>query len=226
MESAAATKLSQMSRLDREKFLRKYLGNEFELRGDNLPVLESVINFIERADHTMELIELLPKLGHWLGRFGIVSFAAEGFAVASIALFPVGAMLSVINAAQTGQRLYGLRAVAYATTAFAFGDAIPTSSPTMVYNSTVGILPANLEERTAQAKAWKDASDSALENIRKSIESPKGEHDKRTLQLVFKALGENNRQKLCLRILKGFAEDMQPIPKRVFESEYKILYPN
>jgi hypothetical protein len=178
---------------------------------------------MEKADYAMQAIELIPKFGHWLGKFGIVSFAAEGLTIGSIALFPVGALIAVINAYQTGQREWGMRAVAYTTTAFAFNDPIPTRSPALEsrINQVGGFT--NNGETTAKRKAWKDASTATLQHLQEEIGSPDG--DKRTLRLFFQALGDNNRQKLCLRILKGFEEELQPIPKKFWVSGYKLLYP-
>lgn len=120
---------------EKEKLIIEHLGNDFDLKGSDLAILSKVIDVISDADTAVGVAELtLETVATWLPKFGAILkssvfvAAVEGIAVSSIILFPVGALISVLNAYEILNRQYGMRAVAYTTVAWSFGDPIPLKS--------------------------------------------------------------------------------------------------
>jgi hypothetical protein len=220
----------KLSRAEKEKVINQYLGNKFSLKGDHLAVLSSVIDYISNGDSALGITETgVEALSIWLPRVGTVLessafvFVSESFALGSIILFPVGGIITVINAHETVNQAYGMRAVAYTTTAWAFDDPIPLSSPTkeLYVRQNLGEGKAATNTLTAMRKVWVDAKNATLLKLK----SGSGK-EKKAAKLLYRAIGDGDRQKLMLSILKGFATKMSYQEKIWFEADYSIRYPN
>lgn len=206
-----------------KQIIEDIISKDLNLKGDNLPLLSLVIDKISRIDNTVALAELIPQVSAIIGDMKLLSITASAASVSSIVLFPVGAMLSIINGMESGLRLYGMRAVAYTITAWTYDQMIPLSSPTVLRNITAGQVRAKAWDIQQRDKAWKTASDSVLQRLNKEIKSK--DIEKQTLQLMLKALSDNNMQKLSLSVLKGFENKLSVFELPVWKSNYKISYP-
>ncbi|MCW8934916.1 MAG: hypothetical protein OQK98_09340 [Gammaproteobacteria bacterium] len=206
-----------------KQIIQELISKDLTLKGDNLPLLTQVIDKIAWIDNTVVLAELIPQVSVIIGDIKLLSIAASAASVSSIVLFPVGAMLSIINGMEAGLRLYGMRAVAYTITAWTYGDIIPTRSPTVLRNITPGVVKAKAWDIQQRDKAWKAASDSVIHRLNSEIKNKNVK--KETLQLIFKALSDNNKQKLTLNVLKGFEKQLSVFELPVWKNNYKIVYP-
>ena len=206
-----------------QQLIQDFISRDLNLKGNNLPLLNLVIDKISLIDNAIVLVDLIPQVSVIIGDIKLLSVAASAASVSSIILFPVGAMLSVINGMEAGLRLYGMRAAAYTITAWVYDDIIPSRSPTVLRNITTGKIQAKAWDIQQRDKAWKEASDAVLHRLNSEIKNKN--ITKKTLQLVFKALSDNNKQKLALNVLKGFEKQLSVFELPVWKSNYKIVYP-
>jgi hypothetical protein len=187
----------------KKEIIKNTLATEFNLRGDNLSVLNKAIDIIGYTDNALSLAEIAGLIAE----SGAVSTLAAGTSLLSTILFPVGAVIAVLNAWEAGQRLAGMASVAYTVTAWAFDDPIPGLPPRVQRNITLSGL-AN--EIPAYQKAWREASSSALRGLAEMV-AKKHDASKNSFQIVFRAVGDDNRRNLSQAVLKGFAKDLSPI---------------
>jgi len=219
-----------LTQSEKNKLIEEHLGKDLDLQGANLAIINKVLDYISYVDTGAGVAEvaiesaaiLLPKVGAVI-KSGIFVAAAEGLAVSSVVLFPLAALISILNAYEVANRQYGMRAVSYTTVAWSFSDLIPLKSPTIEQNVRHNLSNGKQAIKTLNGlqKAWFDSSSATLLKLNKA--GKKG--NKEALQLVFKAMGDNNRQKLNLAILKGFAKNMSYQDKIWFEGGYSIRYP-
>ena len=91
------------------------------MKGDQLPILGKAIDYIGYVDSTSSIAEVAGLLAEG----GAVAGTATAVSWLSTALMPLGAAISIVKGGQAGLRATGMRAIAYATTAWAFDDPIP-----------------------------------------------------------------------------------------------------
>lgn len=209
---------------EKEELLKSVLGKDYHTAGNNLPVLKKVIDLVSNTSDIATFAELIPALNTILAKSRLLAFVSSGAAVLSILLFPVGAMISVINASQVSVKMYSYRAIAYAITAWAFNKPIPTSSPRIMSNSRSGNIVSSQSKMLDKKNAWKKASDSAVREMNNICLTYKVK--KEFLQVLLRALGDNNEQKLCELILKGYEKQFSEFSvKAVWKSNYSIKFP-
>lgn len=206
-----------------KQLIQEFISKDLNLKGNNLPLLSLVIDKISILDNAIALVELIPQVSVVIADSALISVAASAATVSSIVLFPVGAMLSVINGMEAGLRLYGMRAAAYTLTAWVYDEHIPTRSPTILHNISAGSLRAKAWDIQQRDKAWKKASDAVVLRLNQEVKNKNIK--KETLQLIFKALSDNNKQKLNIHILKGFEKQLSVFELPVWKSNYTIHYP-
>ncbi len=209
---------------EKKKIIQEALGKDYDIAGRNYPVLSKVIDYIGYADNTFTIIELLPMVESVMASSTIITVAASGAAIFSIVLFPVSALISVIDAYQTGHRFYSYRAIAYTITSWAFDKPILRESQRILFNIRSGPVVQNPRVVGEFAKVWKDTSDSVVRMLNQEIAT--GKATKEVMQIIFRALGDGNEQKLCDLFLRGFENNLSPIEKITWKSNYKIIYPN
>jgi len=202
-----------LSDAQKRELIKRALAGDFNLRGDHLAVLSKVIDGIGHVDDALTLAEVVGLIAEG----GVLSAVSTGTSFASAVLFPVGGWIEIVNAWEAGQRLAGFVAVAYAQTAWAFDDPIPGLPTRLQENITRSGLA---KEIPAYRKAWQDASDSALKKLNEEAAKRPGV-SKRSFQLLFRAVGDNNRQVLCRLLLKGFDNKVNTAEKMILkENEY------
>jgi len=116
MSITAATKT--LSKKEKDAFLKELLGKDYVTSGNNLPLLNKLIDYIGTVDTTLSLAELIPIANGILRSSTILSTVASGATVVSIFMFPISSMLNIINAYQTEHKMYAFRAIAYTFTSW------------------------------------------------------------------------------------------------------------
>jgi predicted RNA-binding protein len=208
--------IPKLTDAEKKKIILDTLQSDFELRGENLKVLSSAIDILGKTGDVMSLLEIATALET------SATFATISGNVGLIAtlLSPLANIAAVMNAHEAGERMYGLRAVAYTIVAWAFDKPIPQSSPKIMYR----LKHDPAESIARRKKAWMNASKSALVALR--AEAKKRKVNENSLKLLYRALGQDNAKTLCLSIMKGLESKLSPIEKITWNGNLKVLYPD
>jgi hypothetical protein len=206
--------------LEKKKIIIETLKKDFDLKGDQLPIVSKVIDIIGYVDNAGSLAEVAGLLTEGSAAAG----AATAVSWLSVALVPIGATIAIVNAGQTGLRHVGMRAIAYATTAWAFDDPIPAPvawirpeisqsmidrakredpSSAATYDRAAVADRANVSE---YRKAWNDAARSAVANLDAAVVQKKVQ--KTNYQALYRAIGENDKDKLAMTLMKGLEQQL------------------
>lgn len=220
MAVATAEKLSAK---EKEALLKEILGKDYATAGNHLPILNGLIDKIGYVDNFFTLAELIPILNKILS-VRIFAMTASGASILSIFLFPVGAMIAVINASESGKRMYTFRAIAYAITSWAFDKPVLTGSSRVMANARSGFPVIQKREITERELAWKKSSNDAI-NKMKAVALEKNIPVK-GLKAFLRMISDNNQQKCCDILLKGFEKEFSGASLKVWKSNYSISYPN
>jgi hypothetical protein len=194
----------------KKEIIKSTLASDFHLRGDHLPILSKAIDIIGYTDNALSLAEIAGLIAEG----GVMSTVAAGTSIVSAILFPVGATIALLNAWEAGQRLAGMASVGYTTTAWAFDDPIPRLPPRVERNIKVSGLA---HEIPAYQKAWQDASTAAVRSLAEMVTKKPGV-SKENFQVVFRAIGDDNRRTLCRVVLKGFEKDLSNIERDILKT--------
>jgi hypothetical protein len=206
--------ISPLSSSQKKDLIKDTLAHDFHLRGDHLAVLGKAIDIIGYADNAMSLAEIAGLIAEG----GILSGAATATSLVSTILFPVGGAIALVNAFEAGVRLATMAAVAYTITAWAFNDPIP-ELPARVQRN---VQASFANEISAYQEAWKDASSATLRRLREMVAQRPGTSEK-SFRVLFRAIGDDNRQILCGALLKGFEKNLTNVEKQVLKT---FKYPN
>jgi hypothetical protein len=195
--------LPPMSEARKNEIILESLKKDFDLRGENLEIVKKSLDILDRADNVMTLAEICGLLTEGS------ALAAAGTAVSllNVFLFPVGAAIEFVNAWQFGEKLVGLRAVAYATTAWAFGDPVPRF-PAQIRANVIHDRGRNLQPVLFRESAWNNASASAVKSLEETCRTKRIQ--KKSYQTLFKAAGDSNRNSLVRKLMKGLENRVDP----------------
>lgn len=152
MDAAVITK--NLTDKEKDQLLKEILGEKYNSAGDNLPVLKNVIDVIGYVDTSLTVAELLPIVNTILSGSRVLTVVASGASVFSIFLFPVASMISIIDAYQSGHKMYAYRAIAYTLTAWAYNKPIPPSSMRILSNLRTGNLVAREKIVNEYKQVW------------------------------------------------------------------------
>lgn len=212
----------KLSAEEKEELLKDILGRDYTTAGNNLPVLRNLIDKIGYVDTAFTVAELVPLLNTILA-IRIFSIVASGASIISVFLFPIAALISIINAYEAGRRMYSYRAVAYALTSWAFNKPVLNSSQRILLQIRTGFPMVPVQEITEYEEVWKKTSQDVLNKINAiPIEN---NIPKESLQVFFRLISDNNAQKLCDMLMKGFEKEFSFIEIKVWESNYSVRYP-
>ncbi len=181
-----------------------------------------MIDGLGNANDALSFAELIPSLNTFLSSSSAMSSVISGASFAGILLFPVAQLINLVNANQTGQRMYSYRSIAYTITAWSFAKPIPTQSARVMRNISSGSIQKSSAEKMEYQTVWRNTSKSVVDKLnltcsQKSIPKPH-------LQAIFRALGSGQMDKLCLMILEGFEKEFSPTTKNIWKSTYSIRY--
>ncbi len=152
---APKPKTKTLSEDEKKRIVKAMLEKEYNLRGERAKILSKAIDIIGYAENAATLAEVAGLLAEGSAAASV----ATGLSIVSALLFPVGATISLINAWETGERMYGMRAIAYTTTAWAFNDPVPKESATILRNVRNSGLSRDIPQYN---RAWQDASQSTI----------------------------------------------------------------
>lgn len=209
-----------------DDLLKELLGQSYYTAGNNLPVLAKVIGYVGNANDLFSLIEIIPKLNVVLASSRILSVVSSGASIFSVFMFPVSTMISIINAYQSGLKMYSYRAVAYTITAWAFDKSIPISSRKIMHNArhTSPVRPES--ELRLMDNTWKKTSQSAIAEVNKFLLVNNVSKD--LFKILLRSMCDNNEKMLCELIMKGFDKNISSFHiKQVWQSNCRsIKYPD
>jgi hypothetical protein len=209
--------------LEKDELLRKVLGKDYATAGNNLPVLKKLIDKIEKTDHFFSFVELVPIINRILS-IRAFSIVASGASITSIFLFPVSAMIDIINAMEIGRKMYAYRGIAYATTSWAFNREMYKGSMKLLHQARTGIPRIQISDLVEYEKAWRNATNDSIKKIVETANSNNIPID--AMKLFFRVIADNDKQKLCAILLKGFEKQFDYSTAQVWKSNYRIKYPN
>ncbi len=209
---------------EKEKLLKELLGRDYKATAGHLPILKEAIDLVSSFDHALSVADLVPAMNTALSSSRVLSFTANSASVISVFMFPVITMINIADAYQTGHRMYAYRCIAYTITSWAFEKPIPASSIRILNNLRGGDLVARQTIINEYHKVWRETSQPVITRLNHEISV--NNISKQALQLVLRALGGDNPQKLCDVLMKRFEEKMSKIAILTWKKNYSIKYPN
>ena len=199
-----------VSKKKRKKITRDFLKHEFNLRGQRLKAVSEIAGYISDAGTLVEIVGLFAETGA----------VGTSFSVFGVVYIPFQGVLSTVNAWESTNMMYGMRAVAYATTAWAFSEPIPSSSPTIL--ERVRAMQDEVYIREME-RAWAEAAEAAVENLEKMADER--EIQQESLRKLLRAWGEDAPQTLCRKMLEQFESELNYRQLPGWKANYSVLYP-
>lgn len=166
------------------------LGKHWEFVGQCLGVIGNTQQAIDVADFALEFTRFV-KTGT------LVAKAAQFLSAADLILGPLGHILAITKAAVSGREAFAYTGTAYGMTAWAFDRPPPQPSPVRMKN----LMLSKPQERGLWELAWRTGVNNVQRELQKLGQS--GVNSKQTLQVVMRAMGENDPATLNFQIMKS-----------------------
>lgn len=188
-----------MNELEKKKVLQDVLVASYSSVGARFSVFSRLADGLGNVNNALSFAELIPALNSYLSG-AVASKVMGGASFACILLFPFEQLINLINANESGNRMYCYRSIAYTITAWSFGRPIPNGSPRTLNNLQSGSGPV-VRDHAALAKYHKVWTETAgnvvrsLDNICLAQKIAKSQ-----LKMIFQAFGNGNPPsiaKLC-----------------------------
>jgi len=202
-------KLSQQEK----EALIKQLSPDFKAGPETVETIEKAVEFTDDVSKIAEMFEFCEELG------------------------PVGAGLAVIGVPiqtiamwkrfDTQQKMAAARALAYAETAWAFNEPVPPLSPQLRTNILKG-GGMGKEELVESEQAWNRSARDTFARLDAKVAQLR--ISKESAQAVLRAKGDDDRGKLCGKILKELDEQIKevsdtPSAFRAWQAMHDVVYP-
>ncbi len=213
-----------LSEDNKKQLVKDILGSEYHSIGNNWPVFSKVLDYVGKSSDVFTIAKLIPITNNLVAGSSTLSVIGSTAGALSIFLMPVGFMVAIINAWQSGHRDYTYRCVAYTITAWAFNQQRPMGSNQILHNMRSGILVRKQSIVGEFGKVWHETSISVTQMLEKILVE---KHiQKKQLQFILQALGDGKSQQLCLLLLRGFEDKVDGYAgKLAWKSNYSITYP-
>jgi hypothetical protein len=212
---------------EKKRITEESVKGEFKLKGDyGIKILDKIGDKLQWVGPIVDVVSyvvpFLEKAGTTLGFVGLI-------------MDQYGYHKAFAEAHDVDLRIYGLRGVAYATTAWAFGDPIPSRSPTIRQNQIAqyGGSTARIQKLD---QVWREGADSAIKTQERNAMENSGTKATRDEKLnVWKAAimatGDGNRANVCKLQMQAlgerFLKDASFSVKRVWDHNLtSVLYPS
>lgn len=208
--------------LEKRKLIAEVLKIDPNLLGKNYKIFSVFIDNISRSSDALTVAELLPYLNSILSR-PMASAIMSNLSFVGVLLFPLGQLINVVNAYQSGHRMYAYRSIAYAITAWAYDKPILTGSQRILLNAKTGDIKKTAQIITEYNKVWRETSSSVIRKLDLMALEAKVPKDK--FKLIFRIFGDNKMDKLCRDILVSFENEFNTTYKNVWKSTYTVCYP-
>ena len=216
-------KTQKLTDLEKKKLIKEILGENHNEAGNNYPLFSTLIDGLSDINDALTVAELLPSLNTFLtGATASTIVSTASFA--GILLFPVAQLINVINAYQIGHRMYSYRCIAYTVTAWAFGKTAPSGSARILSNINSGPIQKPQAATMEYNKLWRDTSISVEQKLNSNLAQKK--IPKEHLQAIFRVLGGNQPDKLCLALLMQFENEFDSNTKNIWKSNYAVRFPH
>jgi peptidoglycan hydrolase-like protein with peptidoglycan-binding domain len=214
---------------EKKRITDEALKADIPLKGDvGFKVLDGIATFF---NYGLPIVDIASVWSEVAGTVGTVG----GFI--SIPLSFYENARDICNSSDLDLRMYGLRAAAYATTAWAFGDPIPTQSPEMRRGLALAKSP---QEMRKLDEAWRVAAQAAVDAQIQFATRELGQHPvphcpmEGAWRCALRSVGDNNRAKLSVELMKGSEErallnvpvQVRNAAKAAWELGYKTTYPD
>ncbi len=167
----------------------KSLQHDYHVSGNQLHILGKAIDIVGYSDNVLSLLEIV----------GLEVVFAPGVAIAAGILSPIGNVLTLLEVNETDTRIVAMVAEAYVVTAWTFDDPIP-SLPASVRQNVRGSYQAG--ELPRYQEVWDKASQVVVSKL--NAAASKAGASKKSLQVLYRAATDDNRQSLCRTLLNGF----------------------
>jgi len=198
-----------LSERDKRDLILAHIKGHFDLKGDGVEFAERLAFGAHTATEAAELAEALECLSESVG---------EGASLAGIVLFPIDAALDIFNSWETGYRHYGMRAVAYGITSWAWNDA-PPPPPSWIHNkippSALNSITSREEEEAVRndnyqtqrsREAWIDGCQAGRDGQDKVV--AKNHLKKDEYQILLQGIGNWDRNGLVKELLKKLGDEL------------------
>lgn len=215
----------KLSESEKKQLVKDLLGEEYNQIGNNWPVFSKVLDYISNTSDAFTIAELIPATSSLISGSATLTIVGSTAGVLSIFLMPIGHLIAITNAWQSGHRDYSYRSIAYTITAWAFNQPRPVNSNKIITNLRSGALVRKKSVVTEYKDVWRKTSLSVINNLDKVLLEKR--INKNHLQFILQALGNGSPQQLCLLLLRGLEDKVDGYShKLVWKSNYKIAYPH
>jgi len=187
-----AASAPRLSDAEKKRIVVGMLKEDFNLRGEHLPILSTAIDIVGYTEGAITLAEIA----------GLIA-ASGTLSILAALLDSITRIIAIINCAEFGYRITGMRAVAYGATAWAFDDPMPPYPSVWRHNvfRSYGEGDLGQEEARLREKAWTTSRDSVVESLEKEVVKRKVQ--KKSYQVLLRAVGHDSRKALVAEIMKG-----------------------
>ncbi|MCI0506741.1 MAG: hypothetical protein L0Z73_11610 [Gammaproteobacteria bacterium] len=103
---------AKLSEIEKKQLVKDILGNDYHSAGNNWPVFSKVIDYIGNTSDVFTVAELIPIANSLVAGSSTLTIIGSTAGTLSIFLMPVGNMIAIINAWQSGHRDYSYRCIA------------------------------------------------------------------------------------------------------------------
>lgn len=206
-----------MTDSEKKKLSEEFISSNFNLRGDNAKALADALTYLDHADAALTVAEVAGLIAEGTVLAGVATAASLAAVFGSM----VGGVIALLNVLETGQRLAGMRGVAYASVAWAFDDDktdrhFPGFSRTLEQRLRYGGQVSESEVNRCK-RAWADAVIATKNELEKKALGPYGYgRSMKSQKLLIGAAkkrivlaGEGNRQELCRFIMQSFDRELK-----------------
>ncbi len=211
-----AVSIVKFTNEEKKKIVLDALKADFNLNGEHLKLLTTIMGKVGYVNDALSMAEIAG----FITEGSVVATAASTLSTAVLFASPFLGILGLMNAVQSNERVWGMRAVAYTITAWAYDEPILTSSKKILQRMSRAFPP---EKIIRYNDAWQKASRATLNHL--AAKAGSGKISKKSFQLLLMALGNNNKGQLCLEILKGFEGEIGHIEIKFWKANYSVLYP-
>lgn len=205
-----------LSPAEKKRIIVAALKRDYSIPGENLPLLSKAIDAAGYAENAIALAEIAGLVAEG----GLIASVGTGLTIAGVVLFPIGAGISLVDAMESGEKLYAMRGICYATTAWAFGEPVPPGSPRVLRNIR------QMYDTARHERAWREASDAAIRKLEADVAraAPGSSTAKGTLQTLLQAIADRDRKKLSLLLMKGMEPELSGVLLEAWKSNYGTTY--
>src|SRR4030067_70819 len=205
---------------EKKRITIEALKRTYKIPGENLQALSKAIDILGYTENALTLIEVAGLIAEG----GVIASAGTALSLAGIILTPIAGIIQLLNDWETGERMYGMRGICYATTAWAFGDSVPLSSARVLSNIRMDRADVSPYER-----AWRQCARSAVHELEKEgskrSNSAGTAQRRKAFQVALQAVGNGNSRETCLTLMKGFEKEWKGALLMAWQPNYGITYP-